>query len=43
LDEALERLADVQANGDTDRAFGWSYLKEAQGMKVRSCAPMAAE
>lgn len=43
LDEALARLAEVQANGDTDRAFGWSYLKEAQGMKIRSCAPMAAE
>jgi len=43
LDEALAKLADLQANGDTDRAFGWSYLKEAQGMKIRSCAPMAAE
>ncbi|MDB5666050.1 DUF3291 domain-containing protein [Cypionkella sp.] len=43
LEEALARLADLQANGDTDRAFGWSYLKEAQGMKIRSCAPMAAE
>ena len=43
LEEALARLAELQANGDTDRAFGWSYLKEAQGMQIRSCAPMAAE
>ena len=43
LDEALERLADLQANGDTDRAFGWSYLKAAQGMQIRQCTGMAAE
>ena len=43
LEEALARLAHLQANGDTDRAFGWSYLKEAQGMQIRTCAPMAAE
>ena len=43
LEEALARLADLQANGDTDQAFGWSYLKEAQGMQIRSCARVAAE
>ncbi|KAF0171616.1 MAG: hypothetical protein FD162_2940 [Rhodobacteraceae bacterium] len=43
LDEALERLALLQANGDTDRAFGWSYLKEAKAWKAHACAQMAAE
>jgi hypothetical protein len=43
LDEALERLAFLQANGDTDQAFGWSYLKEAKAWKTHSCAQMAAE
>ena len=27
LEEALERLAHLQDNGDTDHAFGWSYIK----------------
>lgn len=43
LDEALERLAALQADGDTDRAFGWSYLTEAQAWKTHGCARMAAE
>ena len=43
LDEALERLALLQAKGDTDRAFGWSYLKEAKAWKAHACAQMAAE
>jgi Domain of unknown function (DUF3291) len=43
LDEALERLALLQANGDTDQAFGWSYLKEAKAWKTHACAQMAAE
>ena len=43
LDEALERLADLQANGDSDRAFGWSYLKDAQLWKSHGCAQVAAE
>ena len=43
LDEALERLAEVQAKGDTDRAFGWSYLKDAQAWKTHGCARVAAE
>ena len=28
LEEALERLAYLQDNGDTDHAFGWSYMKD---------------
>lgn len=43
LDEALERLAHLQANGDSDHAFGWSYLKEAQAWKTRGCTGVAAE
>jgi hypothetical protein len=43
LDEALERLARREANGDSDDAFGWAYLKEAQAWKTRACAPVAAE
>jgi hypothetical protein len=43
LDEALERLAELQANGDTDRAFGWSHLTEASAWKTHGFARMAAE
>ena len=43
LDEALDRLAHLQANGDTDQAFGWSYLTEAQAWKTHGCAQVAAE
>jgi len=43
LDEALERLAWLEANGDSDHAFGWSYLKDATLWRDRQCARMAAE
>ena len=43
LDEALERLALLQANGDTEAAFGWKYLKEAQAWKTHQCTHVAAE
>ena len=43
LDEALVKLALKQENGDSDQAFGWSYLKEAQAWKTHSCAQVAAE
>ena len=43
LDEALARLAELQANGDSDRAFGWSYVKEAQAWKTHGCSRVAAE
>ena len=42
LDEALARLAHLQENGDSDQAFGWKYLKEAQLCKQRACTPAAA-
>lgn len=43
LEEALDRLAFVQANGDTDHAFGWAYLNETQAWKTQGCKTMAAE
>lgn len=43
LDEALDRLAHLEKNGDSDHAFGWSYLKEARLWKTRNCNEMAAE
>jgi hypothetical protein len=43
LDEALGRLEHLQRHGDSDRAFGWSYLKEAQLWKTHGCNRMAAE
>lgn len=43
LEEGLARLAHLQAKGDSDQAFGWSYLKEATLWKTHTCARMAAE
>lgn len=43
LDEALDRLAHLQAHGDSDHAFGWKYLKEARLWKTHTCAQVAAE
>jgi hypothetical protein len=33
----------MQAHGDSDHAFGWSWLKEAQLFRQHRCAPVAAE
>ena len=43
LDEALARLDALQANGDSDHAFGWTYLNDAQLWKSHGCAQVAAE
>lgn len=43
LEEALERLAYLRDHGETDHAFGWSYLKEAVQWRSNRCAPTAAE
>lgn len=43
LDEALERLALLRANGDSDAAFGWAWLKEARLWRAKACGAMAAE
>lgn len=43
LAEAMERLAYKQEHGDSDHAFGWSYIKEATLFREKSCRPIAAE
>lgn len=40
LDEALERLDHLKANGDTDHAFGWSFTK-ATMHETKSCGVAA--
>ena len=42
-DEALERLEHLRAHGDSDHAFGWSYLDEARLWKTHQSGPVAAE
>ena len=43
LEEALERLAHLRAHGDSDQAFGWTYLEEAKQWRRRACNSVAAE
>lgn len=43
LAEALERLELLTTKGDTDDAFGWAYLKEAQAWKTHGCTRKAVE
>ena len=43
LEEALAKLFQKQENGDSDCAFGWSYLKDAQAWKTHGCTQVAAE
>ena len=43
LQEALERLVYLRTNGDSDHAFGWSYLKDAKLWRSRGCVVEAAE
>ena len=43
LEEALERLAHLRAHGDSEAAFGWPFLKEAQLWRDRGCEGVAAE
>ena len=43
LTEALAKLAHKDANGDSDQAFGWSYLKDAKAWKTHGCTQVAAE
>jgi hypothetical protein len=42
LDEALARLAHLKENGDSDHAFGWSYLNEASKWRDNRCGPSVA-
>ncbi|MCI4644045.1 MAG: DUF3291 domain-containing protein [Hyphomonadaceae bacterium] len=43
LDEALARLDHLNANGDSEYAFGWRYLTKAELYKTKGCTPLAAE
>lgn len=41
--QLLARLTQKQEYGDSDLAFGWSCLKEAQAWKTHGCTQAAAE
>ena len=41
--EGMARWRHRESHGDTEHAFGWSYLKEAQLWKTKGCNEMAAE
>jgi hypothetical protein len=43
LDEGLDRLEHLKANGDSDHAFGWAHLKDAARWRSERCAQVAAE
>jgi len=43
LDEGLARLEHLKANGDSEKAFGWKYLEQAQAWKTHGCVQVAAE
>jgi hypothetical protein len=43
LDDGLERLAHLQAHGDSDHAFGWAHLPQARLWREARCAAVAAE
>lgn len=42
LEEGLARLELRERNGDSDEAFGWEWLREANMHKTHSCRPSAA-
>lgn len=41
--ETMGRLNDLEVHGDSDHAFGWNYLKEAQLWRTHACAQGTAE
>jgi hypothetical protein len=43
LEEALARLEHLKTHGDSDHAFGWSYLAQAKLWRSRGCVVEAAE
>jgi hypothetical protein len=43
LDEALAKLDHLKAHGDTEQAFGWSYLEQATAWRTHGCKQVAAE
>ncbi len=42
-EDAMARLAHLDAHGNTDEAFGWDHLAEAHLWRAERCAPQAAE
>lgn len=42
LEEGLGRLAHLEAQGDSDHAFGWHHLPEARLWRERACSRGAA-
>ena len=43
MEEALARLEHLKTHGDSDHAFGWSYLAQAKLWRSRGCVVEAAE
>ncbi|SLN30620.1 hypothetical protein AQS8620_00967 [Aquimixticola soesokkakensis] len=43
LDEGIRPIAKKHDHGDSDAAFGWSFLKEARLHRDMSCKPVKAE
>ena len=43
LDEGMERLERLRVQGDSDAAFGWSWLEEATLWQAHACPDVAAE
>ena len=43
MEEAMARLAHLEAHGDSDHAFGWRWLEEAQLWRTARCDGVAAE
>jgi hypothetical protein len=43
LEEGLERLGQLRAQGESERAFGWAWLREARLWRERACGAVAAE
>ena len=41
--EGMARWRHRETNGDSDQAFGWKHLKDAQLWRTRNCAQVAAE
>ncbi|MXU65604.1 DUF3291 domain-containing protein [Oceanomicrobium pacificus] len=43
LEEGLARLAHLEEQGDSDHAFGWRWLQDANLWRTHQCGAVAAE
>jgi hypothetical protein len=43
MEEGLARLEHLNAHGDSDHAFGWSWLEQAKLWRTKNCTAQAAE